>query len=74
MKKLVVLMHPDDRDLQRILWRPSPDEPIQEYQLNTITYGTSSAPFLATRCLNKLADDNQDKDPDIAQVIHNDFT
>ena len=68
-----ILMHPDDRDLQRILWRHSPDEPIKEYQLNTVTYGTSSAPFLATRCLNKLADDNQDKDPDVAQAIHNDF-
>ena len=65
-------MHPDDTDLQCILWRPFPDEPIQEYQLNTVTYGTS-APFLATRCLNKLADENQDKDPEVAQVIHNDF-
>jgi hypothetical protein len=68
-----VLIHPDNRDLQRILWRYSPDEPIKEYQLNTVTYGTSSAPFLATRCLNKLADDNQDKDPEVSQAIHNDF-
>jgi hypothetical protein len=26
-----LLMHSEDRDLQRILWRTSPDQPIQEY-------------------------------------------
>jgi hypothetical protein len=68
-----ILMHPEDRDLQRILWRHSPDEPIKEYQLNTVTYSTSSAPFLATHCLNKLLDDNQDQHPQAAHSIHNDF-
>jgi hypothetical protein len=43
-----VVVHPEDRDLQRILWRYSSEEPIQEYRLTTVTYGTSSAPFLAT--------------------------
>jgi hypothetical protein len=66
-------MHPEDRDFQRILWRTSPDQPIQEYQLNTVTYGTSSAPFLATSCLNKLADDNQHQQPQAAHAIRNDF-
>jgi len=36
----------------------SSEEPIEEYKLTTVTYGTSSAPFLATRC-QKLADDNK---------------
>jgi len=52
-------VHPQDRDLQRIIWRYSSEEPIQEYKLTTVTYGTSSAPYLATRCLKKLADDNK---------------
>jgi hypothetical protein len=30
-----IKVHPSDRDLQRILWRYSFEEPIQEYQLNT---------------------------------------
>ena len=68
-----ILIHPEDRNLQRILWRISPDEPIKEYQLNTVTYGTACAPFLATRCLNKLADDNQEHYPQAARAIHNDF-
>jgi hypothetical protein len=38
-----------------------------------VTYGTSSAPFLATCCLKKLADDNQCQYPRAAQVISNDF-
>ena len=30
-----ITVHSQDRDLQRILWRYSTEEPIQEYQLNT---------------------------------------
>jgi len=48
-----IIVHPRDRDLQSILWRYSSEEPIQEYRLTTVTYGTSSAPFLATHCLMK---------------------
>jgi len=44
-----IKVYPLDRDLQRVLWRYSTEEPIQEYQLNTVTYGTASAPYLATR-------------------------
>jgi hypothetical protein len=68
-----IVVHPQDRDLQRILWRYSSEETIQEYRLTTITYGTSSAPFLATRCLKKLADDNECQYPKAAQVLSNDF-
>jgi hypothetical protein len=68
-----ILIHPQDRDLQRILWRYSPNDPIQEYQLNTVTYGTSAAPFLATRCLNKLAEDNHIEYPRAAQALSEEF-
>jgi hypothetical protein len=68
-----IAVHPQDRDLQRILWRYSCEEPVQEYRLTTVTYGTSSAPFLATRCLKKLADDNKCQHPRAAQVLSNDF-
>ena len=68
-----IVVRPEDRDLQRILWRYSYEEPIQEYRLTTITYGTSSAPFLATHFLRKLADDNQGQYPRGAQVLSTDF-
>ncbi|XP_035898857.1 uncharacterized protein LOC118506181 [Anopheles stephensi] len=53
-----VLVHPTDRSLQRILWRNSPNEPIEEYELNTVTYGTASAPFLAVRSLQQTVEDH----------------
>jgi len=65
-------VHPQDQDLQRILWRYSSEEPIQEYQLTTVTYGTSSAPYLATRCCKNLADDKCQY-PNAALVLSNDF-
>jgi len=68
-----IVVHPQDRDLQRILWRYSSEEPIQESRLTAVTYGTSSAPFLATRCLKKLADDNKKQHPRADQVLSNDF-
>jgi len=68
-----ITVHPQDRDLQRILWRYSSDEPVQEYNLTTVTYGTSSVPYLATRCLKKIADDNRYQYPRSAHVLSNDF-
>ncbi|KAE9524046.1 hypothetical protein AGLY_015527 [Aphis glycines] len=41
-----------------ILWRNSPDEEVQEFQLCTVTYGMSSAPFLAMRCLHQLNEED----------------
>ncbi|XP_054723952.1 uncharacterized protein LOC129234086, partial [Uloborus diversus] len=58
-----IRVHPDDTDWQRILWRNSPDDSITEYRLVTVTYGTSCAPFLATRTLHQLALDEQESYP-----------
>ncbi|GFS82243.1 uncharacterized protein TNCV_3340021 [Trichonephila clavipes] len=38
----------------------------------TVTYGTVSAPFLATRTLKTLADEERAEFPDAADVICND--
>ena len=40
-----VLINPAQRDLQRILWRTHESDPIQEFTLNTVTYGTASASY-----------------------------
>ncbi|XP_076384534.1 uncharacterized protein LOC143263460, partial [Megalopta genalis] len=48
------LVHPADRKYQRLLWRAQPHLPVQEYELNTVTYDTASAPFLATRTLHEI--------------------
>lgn len=56
-----VLIQPDQRDLQLILWRESTSDPLNIYQLNTVTYGCSSAPYLSIRCLQQLASECSDE-------------
>ncbi|XP_055590754.1 uncharacterized protein LOC129742843 [Uranotaenia lowii] len=64
----------DDRDtpLQRIFWRNSPEHPMQTFELKTVTYGTASAPFLATRVLQQLADDEESNFPEAAKILKRD--
>lgn len=65
------LVDKSQRNLQLILWRDDPSKPIGIYQLNTVTYGTASAPFLSVRCLKQLAIESSD--PDVQRVIQEDF-
>lgn len=44
-----ILVHPDDRDLQRTIWRPKPGVSPAEYRLKPVTYGTACALYLAIR-------------------------
>lgn len=62
-----VLIHEDDRRFQLILWREH-DE-IKTYQLNTLTFGVSSSPFLAIRTIQQLADDDGHLYPKAAEAI-----
>ncbi|XP_055633073.1 uncharacterized protein LOC129773487 [Toxorhynchites rutilus septentrionalis] len=62
-----------DRPLQEILWQDGPDEPIRVFQLKTVTYETSSAPYLATKCLQELATQDQSSYPAAAKVLAKDF-
>ncbi|XP_018377310.1 PREDICTED: uncharacterized protein LOC108770304 [Trachymyrmex cornetzi] len=62
-----VILHQDDRTYQRILWRQ--DGQIKTFQLNTLTFGVSSSPYLAIRTIHKLADDERDAYPNAAEVL-----
>ncbi|XP_047041982.1 uncharacterized protein LOC124646011 [Helicoverpa zea] len=66
-----VLLHEDDRHLQRILWRETESEPIKTLELNTVTYGTASASYLSTRCLWQIG--QQQDDVRIKDIIQRDF-
>ena len=68
-----ILVHPQHRKYQTILWREDSQQPIKTFELNTVTYGTSSVSFLATRSLHKLANDEALFYPKAAQVLKNDF-
>ena len=64
-----ILHRPVDREFLRIVWRFSPDDPIQDYSLSTVTYGTSSAPWLACRTLKELADTHLSSHPSASQIL-----
>lgn len=67
-----ILVRPDDRDYQRILWRFSPTSPIDEYRLCTVTYGLSAAPYQALRTIRELAIIDGPSLPLAANVLLND--
>ncbi|XP_029166205.1 uncharacterized protein LOC114937011 [Nylanderia fulva] len=64
-----IRVHPQDLDLQRILWRADPAAMVQDYRLTTVTYGTASAPYLAIRTLLQLAQDESHRFPLEAAVL-----
>jgi hypothetical protein len=66
-----IKLHPEDRRFQKILWSES--GPPSEFELNTITYGLSCAPYLALRVLRQLAHDEESKYPLAAKIVLNDM-
>lgn len=68
-----ILIHPSQTRFQRILWRDDVSLDIKAYELNTITYGTASASYLATRCLKHLAELAGEKYPVGSAITLRDF-
>jgi hypothetical protein len=66
-------IHQDYQKFQRILWRNSKTEPISEYALKSVTYGTAAAPFLAIRTLKQLAKDEEIHQLEASKILTNDF-
>ncbi|XP_060529109.1 uncharacterized protein LOC132703705 [Cylas formicarius] len=66
-----VWVREDQRHLQRILWRENPAEEVKVYNLNTVTFGLTSSPFLAVRCLQELTKNCEQTQ--ISKVIGKDF-
>ncbi|GFU26661.1 integrase catalytic domain-containing protein [Trichonephila clavipes] len=64
----MINIHPEQSCLQRILWKKGIGKPIKTYELTTVTYGTVSAPYLATRTLKQLAMDEANNFPLAAPV------
>lgn len=68
-----ILVQPSERKFQRILWRDDPKSPIDVYELNTVTYGTASASYLTTKCLQYLANINYSKFPKACEILKTSF-
>lgn len=63
----------DQRKYQCILWRDETTNNIQILQLNTITYGLTSSSYLATKCIQHLAQVNISQYPIAAGKMLTDF-
>ncbi|UYV68474.1 hypothetical protein LAZ67_5004421 [Cordylochernes scorpioides] len=48
-------------------------QPVKDYRLSTVTYGTTSAPFLAIRTMQQLARDESHEFPEASRVALKDF-
>lgn len=62
-----------DVDLQRIVWRPTTDEQMKVFQLTTVTYGTASAPYLAIKSMQTLANLESERFPIGAKIVESNF-
>lgn len=68
-----ILVTKQDADYQRILWRIDPNLKVKDYRLLRVTFGTASAPFLAVRTLQQVAEDEGKDFPEAARMIKEDF-
>ena len=64
-----ILLVREHWDYQGILWRFDSKEELRDYRLNTVTYGVSSAPFLALRTLTQLAKIGENQFPLAARAL-----
>ncbi|GFV23478.1 integrase catalytic domain-containing protein [Trichonephila clavipes] len=68
-----ILIDPTQRNLLKIFWKNKHWEKPIEYEINTVTYGTKSAPFLATRVIKQLCLDGSDAFPLAAEITLSDI-
>lgn len=66
-----IIVHPDDRRYQQILWS-SVGEPA-EFQLNTVTYDLICGPYLALCGLRQLVCDEESQYPEVADIVLNEM-
>ncbi|XP_075153596.1 uncharacterized protein LOC142227128 [Haematobia irritans] len=61
----------DDRHsrFQRVIFRDNPRQPVEDFELKTVTFGINCAPFLAIRSLLQLAKDVEDELPLAARIL-----
>ncbi|GFV52717.1 integrase catalytic domain-containing protein [Trichonephila clavipes] len=69
----MIEVNPSQTKLQKILWKNSKTAPTKVYELKTVTYGTASAPYLATRVLQQLAQDEEKDFPLASEVLLQNF-
>ncbi|XP_035213149.1 uncharacterized protein LOC118187078, partial [Stegodyphus dumicola] len=69
----MIEVNPSQSKLQKILWKDSKFAQVKVYQLRTVTHGTASAPYLATKVLQQLALDEGTDFPLASRAVLQDF-
>ncbi|GFY09875.1 uncharacterized protein TNCV_3698371 [Trichonephila clavipes] len=69
----MILIHESQQPLLRILWKVSAEDPVKTFEMKTVTYGTVSAPFSATRTLLQLSREEEKNFPLAAPVLRENF-
>ncbi|XP_059217443.1 uncharacterized protein LOC131994669 [Stomoxys calcitrans] len=64
-----IYIHEDDRPFQKILFRKSSSEEIQDFYLKTVTFGVNCAPYLAIRTLLQLSEEGKATHPKAADIL-----
>ncbi|XP_041451803.1 uncharacterized protein LOC121405249 [Drosophila obscura] len=72
MYRCVRVSEPDNY-LQCILWRDSPHEDVKAFKLDTVTYGTKPASYLAIRSMLQLAEEERTAFPIGSEVLTSNF-
>lgn len=67
---MVTIAH---RQWQRLLYRFTQDESVQEYEINTVTFGQKSSPFLAFRTLHQLVEEEAANMPTVKVIVQRDL-
>ena len=64
---------PTDRDLHRFVWRPTPQQSIQDFRMTRVTFGVSASPYLAIKTLQQTAKDHGAEHPTASAHICSSF-
>jgi hypothetical protein len=64
-----VSVSPSHRRYQHILWRSLPEQMLQAYELNTVTYGVNCAPYLAIKVLQSIAELECNDFPSVKEAL-----
>uniref|UniRef100_A0A8D8WZP0 Integrase catalytic domain-containing protein n=1 Tax=Cacopsylla melanoneura TaxID=428564 RepID=A0A8D8WZP0_9HEMI len=70
---LQVYVREEDRRFQKFLWRDSPQEELQTFEMQRVVFGMKPSPYLAQRVLRQLAEEEEDNYPNAATEIKNNF-
>ena len=68
-----ILLSPADRPMHRFLWRKELSDPWQDYEMQRVTFGVTSSPYMAIKTLMQVATDFAEEYPLAQQHIRRSF-